>query len=362
MSFFDAWSTVSVRGRTTGQAETFRVQCAGGYCATCDKCQHKCLLSPNMHKAPLCPHCGDVITLPLEAHFACPATLERQFAILRPFDIEQFLSYQAHELIDHSRTPGEPLFTGKGVGGGAGSWNAYSFVGFMDVTMEKLTQSSLAPSATSKAPDAAADTRSRPLVATKNGSSGSGGLWALLARMCSGAGTSVCGRRDGGSTTKRLLAVMTRTTLSWYTVRTPLLAGKGHNRPYERVCSVQLPWVQFSMHSSGKRVIVSDSQAQVRVEMDLGSGAVADMWLHALARNTTHCGTPTRNQCFRKQQRGLNSGAVFCDGVMADGYSSSCLGGDGDGDDGSDADTVVSLLDAPGNQTRSQVGIRLVPA
>ncbi|ORX72117.1 hypothetical protein DL89DRAFT_291351 [Linderina pennispora] len=85
---FKAWTTVTVRGRYTASLETFRVRCLGGFAAICTACQHTSLVTPNIHHALLCTHCQQPLTLPLDAHFACPATLEPQFSILEAFDIE----------------------------------------------------------------------------------------------------------------------------------------------------------------------------------------------------------------------------------------------------------------------------------
>ncbi|KAJ1661503.1 hypothetical protein GGF38_003590, partial [Coemansia sp. RSA 25] len=135
MSIFDTWTTVAVQGSGTSSRPemVFRLQCAGGYCAVCEKCQHRSLVSPNIHHALLCPHCQEPLVLPLGAHFVCPARLEPQFAIQQPFDIEWFLAYRVHEQAnDSAQSSGESL-----------RWDGSSkrdntevscvFIGFMDL-------------------------------------------------------------------------------------------------------------------------------------------------------------------------------------------------------------------------------------
>ncbi|KAI9505076.1 hypothetical protein BX070DRAFT_233235 [Coemansia spiralis] len=110
--------TIAIRKRHATGLQLFHVQGAGAYCMICDKCTHRNLVSPNVQKALLCVSCLEPLVLPLDAHFACPARLEKQFAVMRPFDIEGFLTDKASELCNKQEY---------------GDWATQVVVGFMDI-------------------------------------------------------------------------------------------------------------------------------------------------------------------------------------------------------------------------------------
>ncbi|KAJ1938452.1 hypothetical protein EC988_007587, partial [Linderina pennispora] len=229
---FKAWTTVTVRGRYTASLETFRVRCLGGFVAICTACQHTSLVTPNIHHALLCTHCQQPLTLPLDAHFACPATLEPQFSILEAFDIEAFLSAHAHEL--SSDTSNDIV------------------VGFADVSFLGAKNSRQIAS------------RGGQVTGVQNG-----GIWASVVRLCS--------RQTSSS--RRVLAVMSAGMVRWYVVHKSLLKGE---LSFELVDRMRLgTHTKLVMHGSGRRVVVQG--IDMAAEMDVGSGIVADLWFHELA-------------------------------------------------------------------------------
>ncbi|KAJ1965685.1 ATP-dependent DNA helicase Hrp3 [Dipsacomyces acuminosporus] len=292
-------------------------------------CQHKCLVSPNISNALLCAHCNEAIAMPLEAHFVCPANLERQFAILSPFDIEGFLACQAHEIVDSrsSRAPaGEPRSSKKD--------GTSIFVGFMDVTITKA----VAHSPASGAPggiDGRDIRQPGKKPADYPNSKRSGGFWSSLFRLCVGAGSTASVKRNS-TTASHLFAVMTATTLSWYSLHASLVHGKSY-KSYERMCTINIPDMRFTMHDSGKRIVIHNPETETAVEMDLGSRIVADMWFHALTRNT-------RRGSSNQQRRVAHFNPLLHEEAIADEYSSSGLADD----DRSDADTVKDYMNTEG--------------
>ncbi|KAJ1938106.1 hypothetical protein FBU59_004547 [Linderina macrospora] len=285
---FKAWTSVTVRGRYTAAPETFRVRCLGGFAAICSACQHTSLVTPNVHHALLCTHCQEPLTLPLDAHFACPATLEPQFSILEAFDIEEFLSAHAHEL--SSDTSNDII------------------VGFADTLFMAAKNSCQIVARTGQV------TRMQ-----------NGGIWASIVRLCS--------RQSPSS--RRMLVVVSSGALRWYTVHRSLLKG---GCLFELVDKVRLgAHTKLVMHGSGRRVVVQG--AHTVAEMDVGSRIVADMWFHELAASIR--GAPYASASTKFAFMGDGSD-VYTSSGLDDDDSDGC---EADGD----AETIYSMIDAAEN-------------
>ncbi|KAJ2504560.1 hypothetical protein IWW47_002470 [Coemansia sp. RSA 2052] len=381
MSIFDTWTTVAVQGSGTSSRPemVFRLQCAGGYCAVCEKCQHRSLVSPNIHHALLCPHCQEPLVLPLGAHFVCPARLEPQFAIQQPFDIERFLAYRVHEQANDSAQSSGEFLRWDGSSKRDNTEVSCVFIGFMDLVdnngcAHKLTRcgSCRVPSGApqqAQAKRGGDDGFQRLLDQTVAPSPRQRGFWSALVKRCSGIGSrSERGMRQ--RVHRHVLAVVDSRHITWYDV-----AGGGGKTDDQirRVEQIALLGAQFSADSSsaGMRVAVAARSGR-RVEMDLGSRIVASMWLHVLARRGAikgGRGSPAYNG--EMQRWTMADGAnVHAFNNIADGYSSSGLAGDDDisefqfdvGSDIIEPATVAHLwLEGSRSGSGSQAAIRLVP-
>lgn len=84
------WVNIQANHKTSND-RSFYIQGVGAYCGTCELCQHHYMVTPNITHQLKCPHCLTQLELPLEAHFACPATSGNQFAVKTPLDVEKIL-------------------------------------------------------------------------------------------------------------------------------------------------------------------------------------------------------------------------------------------------------------------------------
>ncbi|KAJ2467990.1 hypothetical protein GGI03_001256 [Coemansia sp. RSA 2337] len=386
MSIFDTWTTITVRGLGTSSSETVhRLQCAGGYCAVCEKCQHRCLVSPNFHNSLLCPHCQEPLVLPLGAHFACPARLEPQFAITQPFDIERFLAYWTREQAnDSAQSSGDSL-----------RWDRSNkhdntgvscvFVGFMDLVeiggcVHKLTHcaSCREPSGSPHKRGVAGgkedgfcrlidQTSPSQLYADKPRARG---FWSALVKRCSGISTK-SERHQRQNIRRHVLAVVDSRHITWYVVA----GGRGDDQ-FRRVEQIALLGTQFSADSSTTGAcIVAATRSGRKVEMDLGSRIVANMWFHVLGRRGEIKGGCTAYNGEPQRWTVADGANVHAFNNIADGYSSSGLAGDDDDisefqfDVGSNiiephaaaAAVRLTWLEGSRSGSGSQAVIRLVP-
>ncbi|KAJ2801444.1 hypothetical protein H4R20_003665 [Coemansia guatemalensis] len=242
MACFQTQTVVETRDARTGQRVLFQVACAGAYCAICDECHHRSMVSPNIHNALPCTHCGEQLVMPLGAHFVCPANLQRQFAVMRPFNIEDFLAQVGHEL---RRTDTDTVATDV-------------LIGFMDVEIADQAD---------------------PEAALLHGMYGahkgmSGGFWSALGRAWAGVGSGIHARR------RHLLAVATDESVAWYAIRATMRGGPPR---YERVLAMRLADSRVSESRRGSAAHIGITSWQGAVDMDLGSDAVGRTWLQALS-------------------------------------------------------------------------------
>ncbi|KAJ2077712.1 hypothetical protein H4R24_004959 [Coemansia sp. RSA 988] len=245
MTCFQTQTVVETRDTRTGQRVLFQVACAGAYCAICDECQHRSMVSPNIHQALPCTHCGEQLVMPLGAHFVCPANLQRQFAVMRPFDIEDFLTQAGHEL--------------RNTDNGMVATNI--LIGFMDVEIADHADPGAALlhglySAQKELP---------------------GGFWSTLGRAWAGVGGSTYSKR------RHLLAVATDESVVWYAIRATMRGGPSR---YERVLAMRLADSRLSEPRRGSAAHIGITSWQGAVDMDLGSDAVGRTWLQGLS---VHC-------------------------------------------------------------------------
>ncbi|KAJ2867802.1 hypothetical protein GGH94_000578 [Coemansia aciculifera] len=385
MSIFDTWTTITVRGLGTSSPEVvYRLQCAGGYCAVCEKCQHRCLVSPNIHNSLLCPHCQEPLVLPLGAHFTCPARLEPQFAIKQPFDIERFLAYRTREQAnDSAQSSGDSLrWDGSNKHDNTGV--SCVFVGFMDLVeiggcAHKLThctscrESSDGPHKRGVAGGKEDgfirlldQTSPLPLHTDKPRSRG---FWSALVKRCSGISTK-SEKRQRQNVRRHVLAVVDSRHITWYGV-----TGGREDDQFRRVEQIALSGTQFSADSSttGARIVVATRSGR-KIEMDLGSRIVANMWFHVLGRRGAIKGGYTAYNGEPKRWTVADGANVYAFNNIADGYSSSGLAGDDDDisefqfDVGSNiiephtaAAVGLTWLEGSRSGSGSQAVIRLVP-
>ncbi|PIA19520.1 hypothetical protein COEREDRAFT_78863 [Coemansia reversa NRRL 1564] len=247
MACFQTQTVVETRDAQTGQRVLFQVACAGAYCAICDECQHRNMVSPNTHQALPCTHCGEQLVMPLGAHFVCPANLQRQFAVMRPFDVEDFLAQVGHEL---RSTENDTVATDL-------------LIGFMDVEI----------------PDHA-DSRAALLHSMYNAQKElSGGFWSVLGRAWTGVGNGTRAKR------RHLLAVATDKSVAWYTIRATVRGGPLR---YKRVLAMQLADSRVSESRRGSAARIGITSWQAAVNMDLGSDTVGRTWLQALSIHSTN--------------------------------------------------------------------------
>ncbi|KAJ2831245.1 hypothetical protein GGI24_001635 [Coemansia furcata] len=380
MSIFDTWTTVTVRGLGTSSPEmVYRLQCAGGYCAVCEKCQHRCLVSPNIHNALLCPHCQEPLVLPLGAHFACPARLEPQFAITQPFDIERFLAYRTREQAnDSAQSSGDSL-----------RWDGSSkhdaaevscvFVGFMDLVdiggcAHKLTHCASCRESSDGPRRGAVCDKEDGLHRLLDGVSPPPhndkprlrGFWSTLVKRCSGI-SSRSEKRQRQNIHRHVLAVVDSRHITWYGVA----GGRGDDQ-FRRVEQIALLGTQFSADSStvGARILVATRSGR-KVEMDLGSRIVANMWFHVLTRRGSSKGGYTAYNGAPQRWTMADGANVHAFNNIADGYSSSGLADDDVSefqfDVGSNiiephaAAVGLTWLEGSRSGSGSQTVIRLVP-
>ncbi|KAJ2456320.1 hypothetical protein EV183_000247 [Coemansia sp. RSA 2336] len=222
--FFAESTTINTRSRGTGRRQTFQVTCIGACCVVCDKCQHRSMVSPNIQHALPCTHCGEQLAIPLEAHFACPAQLQKQFACMEPFNIEHFLAHQGHQLqgMFEDANRAVPIM-----------------VGFVDAEIS----------------DSEKPSQQRPQT----------GILARLERILAGAGKA---RQH------RVLAVATAESMSWYAVHRGMW--------YEQLCEMPLSEVQ--LHHRRSKAQFSLSSWQGTVFMDMGTDDVGQMWYQMISR------------------------------------------------------------------------------
>ncbi|KAJ2472743.1 hypothetical protein GGI02_001375 [Coemansia sp. RSA 2322] len=380
MSIFDTWTTVAVRGTGSRKTDTmFRVQCAGGYCAICEKCEHRSLVSPNIHHALLCPHCIEPLVLPLGAHFACPARIEAQFAIKHPFNIEKFLAFRTNEqAADSAQSSSESLRKSS-----AGTSEVSClFVGFMDLARTKgahrMEQCGCGQGLCSHLADykcAATDKDGNgnycllEHTSPDGSKSRSGGFWSSLLTRCSIIG----GRRTKAPPQlifRHVLAVADSQHITWYEV--DCRGWPSTREQYRRVEQIELAGTQFSAApgGSGGTRLVASTRSGTKVEMELGSRLVAGMWLHALTRRGPAMvgrGGPMYNGGLHRWT--VADGAnVHAFNNIANGYSSSGFADDDSVSEyqfeaGSDDDLDVEQewVESSRSQSGSLAAIRLTP-
>ncbi|KAJ2490826.1 hypothetical protein IWW37_002826 [Coemansia sp. RSA 2050] len=389
MSIFDTWATVTVRGLgTSGSEMVYRLQCAGGYCAVCEKCQHRCLVTPNIHTALLCPHCHEPLVLPLGAHFSCPARQEPQFAIMQPFDIERFLVYRTREQAnDGSQSSDSSL---RRDGGGVKHGNAEVFcifVGFMDLVeiggcAHKLTHCSSCRESSDNLKHGSAGSKEGGFCRLLDRTSPpppqadrprTRGFWSTLVKRCSVIGAR-SEKRQRRIVHRRVMAVADSRHITWYSV-----AGSREGDRFSRVGQIALLGTQFSADSStaGARIVVAARSGR-RFEMDLGSRIIANIWFHILARSGEVEGGYTAYNGQPQPWTVADGASLHAFNNIADGYSSSGLAGDDDDDDISEfqfdigsniiephaaaaAAVELAWLEGSRSGSGSQAAIRLVP-
>ncbi|KAJ2546257.1 hypothetical protein EV175_005668 [Coemansia sp. RSA 1933] len=264
---FEMWTPVPVRNAITReQQQHFEVLCVGGCCVVCQSCEHRNLISPSAHNVALCVSCEDPLELPLEAHFACTAKLEKSFAILQAFDIERFFAETAHELSDRRAAPSD-LAT-------------RAVVGFMDIVISRTGMLQ------QDADCCPADSSNRHVP--------SNGIWsAMLASF--GLRSVKAKKQHGGilpiTSKKHALAVIVDGTLSFYVVhkKPTSVPGSGKHQLrkslYEQIFSMSLDSVQgLEEHSRSSTAGVTVTGNDVRVEMGLGLSSVASTWMQMLSK------------------------------------------------------------------------------
>ncbi|KAJ2365718.1 hypothetical protein H4S01_003090 [Coemansia sp. RSA 2610] len=210
------------------------------------------MVSPNIRQALPCTHCGEQLSMPLDAQFTCPANLQRQFAVMRPFNIERFLAHQGHELRSAWMQLDDKT----------GARMPEILVGFMDAKI--LNQDK---------PDANLLQGMRGMQKRPRA-----GLFAALERAWAGVGSSIVRSRN-------LLAVATEESISWYAVHTGL-CGSSEPR-YERVFEMPLVEARVCAANHGSAARIGISSWQGTVEVDLGSDAVGQMWHRKLTEQGT---------------------------------------------------------------------------
>ncbi|KAJ1842557.1 hypothetical protein LPJ73_005762 [Coemansia sp. RSA 2703] len=260
----NTWSHVLVRSHSDGQPQGFNILPIGCYCALCDKCKHCSIVSPNIQHALLCTHCDEVLHLPLEAHFTCPATLRRQFAVMEPFDIMQFLASQAYELRDERNSDDEVV----------------ALVGFMDIAVKQFPQCNVCQEVYS--PDYTFNEKStcacgsRVANVSKNKNNN---IWSTLSKFWHSSfnsSTTKPGTMQSLSPKQRVLAVVAGGSLSCYVVK----YNGDDKRHHERICHMSLEDARFELTPSGTGIL--GDGFGMRVEMDLGSKDIAKMWFSVL--------------------------------------------------------------------------------
>ncbi|KAJ1724519.1 hypothetical protein LPJ53_001224 [Coemansia erecta] len=260
----DSWSRVLVRSHSDGQPQGFNILPIGCYCALCKKCKHWSIVSPNIQNALLCTHCSEVLHLPLEAHFTCPATLKRQFAVMEPFDIMQFLASQAYELRDERNSDDEVV----------------ALVGFMDIAVKQFPQCNVCQEV--YPPDCtfyekytcACGSRVASISKTKDSN-----VWSALSKFWHSSFSGSSSKYKSAqslSPKQRVLAVVAGGSLSCYVVR----YSGGDKRHHERICHMSLEDARFELTPSGAGIL--GDGFGTRVEMDLGSKDIAKMWFSVL--------------------------------------------------------------------------------
>ncbi|KAJ1796098.1 hypothetical protein LPJ59_003957 [Coemansia sp. RSA 2399] len=259
---FEMWTPVPVRNAITGQQQQqFDVLCIGGCCVVCQSCEHRSLISPSAHNVPLCVRCENPLELPLEAHFACTARLEKSFAIMQAFDIEGFFAETAHELSNRRTTMPSDLAT-------------RAIVGFVDID---ISRTGVMQHDADWCP------------ADKN--TAKGGIWRS---MLASFGLRSAKAKHGGipiASKKHALVVIVDGALSVYVVHkkptTTPGGGKHQLRRsiYEQIFSLPLDSVQeLEEYSQGPSSGVVINGKDLRVEMSLGSSSVASMWMQMLSK------------------------------------------------------------------------------
>ncbi|KAJ2028754.1 hypothetical protein IWW57_002012 [Coemansia sp. S610] len=386
MSIFDTWATVAVRGLgASGSEMVYRLQCAGGYCAVCEKCEHRCLVTPNIHNSLSCPHCHEPLVLPLGAHFSCPARQEPQFAITQPFDIERFLAYRTREQSSDSSQSSDGSLQRDG--GGSKSGNAEVscvFVGFMDLVeiggcAHKLAHCSSCRESSDSLKHGSAGSKeggfnrlleqtSPPLLTER---SRPRGFWSALVKRCSVLGAR-SEKRQRQIVRRHVLAVADSRHITWYSI-----ARSRDGDQFGRVAQIGLLGTQFSADSgaAGARIAVSARSGR-RFEMDLGSRIIANMWFHILVRSGEIEGGYTAYNGQPQRWTVADGANLHAFNNIADGYSSSGLAGDDDDisefqfDVGSNiiephaaaaAAVELAWLEGSRSGSGSQAAIRLVP-
>ncbi|KAJ2401600.1 hypothetical protein GGI23_001291 [Coemansia sp. RSA 2559] len=260
---FEMWTPVPVRNAITGQQQQqFDVLCIGGCCVVCQSCGHRSLISPSAHNVPLCVCCETPLELPLEAHFACTAKLEKSFAIMQAFDIEGFFAETAHELSNRrTTTPGELA--------------ARAIVGFVDIDISRTDMMQH---------DADWCPADKHIA--------KGGIWRS---MLASFGLRSTKSKHGGipiASKKHALAVIVDGALSVYVVhkKPTTISGGGKHQlrrsVYEQIFSLPLDSVQgLEEHSQKPLSGVVVNGKDVRMEMSLGSSSVANMWMQMLSKH-----------------------------------------------------------------------------
>ncbi|KAJ2518243.1 hypothetical protein GGI11_002922 [Coemansia sp. RSA 2049] len=287
---FETWTTVPVRSagipshtkqQQQQQQQYFKLLCIGGCCVACQNCDRRNLISPSAHSVPLCVSCSTPLELSLEAHFACTARLEKPFAIVQAFDIEDFLAETAHELCGRSRRR-------RAERGDDGCLvAAHAVVGFVDVKVWRSCD------ALREQEQKHSGFGSRKHIA-KRGGGGGGVLQSMLAsfglrlskdaKNCDGAGTASVSK-------KHALAVLVDGMLSFYVVRKRVVGvapgtGKHWLRSslYEQIFSLPLDSVRMlEEYTRSSKTGLSVQTNSAYVEMSVGVPFVAKTWIQMLS-------------------------------------------------------------------------------
>ncbi|KAJ2663135.1 hypothetical protein IWW48_001456 [Coemansia sp. RSA 1200] len=245
----------------------------------CQNCDRRNLISPSAHSVPLCVSCRTPLELSLEAHFACTARLEKPFAIVQAFDIEDFLAETAHELCVRRRRRAERGDDGCLVA-------AHAVVGFVDVKAWRSCD------ALREQEQKHSGFGSRKHIAKRE--VGGGVLRSMLAsfglrlskdaKNCDGGGTASVSK-------KHALAVLVDGMLSFYVVRkrvAGVVPGTGkhwlRNSLYEQIFSLPLDSVQMlEEYTRSSKTGLSVRTSSAYVEMSVGVPFVAKTWIQMLS-------------------------------------------------------------------------------
>ncbi|KAJ1796717.1 hypothetical protein LPJ56_007117 [Coemansia sp. RSA 2599] len=294
MSLFhsNTWSRILVRSLADKKPQGFSILPIGSYCAMCTKCEHWNLVSPNIQNALLCTHCEEELRMPLEAHFTCPAVLRSQFAVMRPFDIEQFLASQAYELSAERNQDNEVV----------------AIIGFMDIAIKRIPQCAVCREMypldyvpQEKHTCACGSRTARTVSSFKHASRSSSGLWESMTGFLSAAFCAPKSRARVAQSPEPLqnvLAVVAGGSLSCYSINHGCgeKHSKGH-RHHDRICHLDLEDSSFELQEA--EAAIRGSGFGMRCTMSLGSRDVAKMWHSVLVNQVKAIDRKRQNKIER---------------------------------------------------------------